>query len=88
MSDEPKKRSRAWTVIALPIVLLCASLLTNAWLIAGSFVSYTPAIDATTMQNMYLARIVNYGSAIALLNVLAIASLITGREVWRRQLTA
>ena len=41
----------------------------------GSFVTYAPSVDATAMQNIYLTRIVHYGSAIALLNALAILSL-------------
>ena len=86
MNDEPKQ-PRAWVVIAFPLALLRASLLIDALLILGSFVTYTPAIDATTMQNIYIGRILHYGSAIGLLNLLAIASLVTSREVWRRQLT-
>jgi hypothetical protein len=75
MSDEPKKRPWAWIVAQVPAALLCVSLLVNAWFVFGSFVSYAPSIDATAMQNIYLTRILCYGSAIALLNALAIASL-------------
>ena len=75
MSDEPKKRSRAWMLAQVPALLLCVSLLVDAWFVFGSFVTYAPSIDASAMQNIYLARIVHYGSAIALLNGLAILSL-------------
>src|SRR5580692_7063607 len=75
MSDEPKKRSWAWIFAQIPAALLCISLLVNAWFVFGSFVTYAPSIDASAMQNIYLARIVHYGSAIALLNGLAILSL-------------
>jgi len=75
MSDEPKKRSRGWSVAHVPGALLCISLLVNAWFVFGSFVSYAPSVDATTMQNIYLRRILYYASAIALLNALTILSL-------------
>jgi hypothetical protein len=50
-------------------------LLVTAWFVLGSFVTYAPSVDATAMQNLYLTRIVRYGSAIAHLNALAILSL-------------
>ncbi len=75
MSDEPKNGSQAWMLAQVPAALLCVSLLVDAWFVLGSFVTYAPSIDASAMQNIYLARIVHYGSAIALLNALAILSL-------------
>jgi hypothetical protein len=75
MSDEPKTRSWGWIVVQIPAALLCVSLLVTAWFVFGSFVSYAPSVDATAMQNIYLTRILHYGSAIALLNALAILSL-------------
>jgi hypothetical protein len=75
MSDEQKKRSWQWIVAQVPGALLCISLLVNAWFVLGSFVTYTPAIDATTMQNIYITRILHYASAIAILNALTILAL-------------
>ena len=75
MSDELKKPPWAWMVAQVPAALLCVSLLVNAWFVFGSFVTYASSVDATAMQNIYLTRIVHYGSAIALLNALAILSL-------------
>jgi hypothetical protein len=75
MSDELKRPSWAWMVAQVPSALLCVSLLVNAWFVFGSFVTYASSVDATAMQNIYLTRIVHYGSAIALLNALAILSL-------------
>jgi hypothetical protein len=75
MSDQPKRPSWAWMVTQVPAALLCVSLLVNAGFVFGSFVTYAPSVDATAMQNIYLTRIVHYGSAIALLNALAILSL-------------
>jgi hypothetical protein len=62
-------------VAQVPAALLCVSLLVNAGFVFGSFVTYAPSVDATAMQNIYLTRIVHYGSAIALLNAFAILSL-------------
>jgi mannose/fructose/N-acetylgalactosamine-specific phosphotransferase system component IIC len=84
MSDEPKKRARAWVFFAVPVALLCATLVITAWFVSESFVTYAPAtIDANAMRQVYLARMMHYGSAIALLNALAIVFLIAGREFAR-----
>jgi hypothetical protein len=83
MSDKPKKRPRAWMLAQVPGALLCVSLLVDAWFVFGSFVTYAPSIDASAMQNTYLARIVHYGSAIALLSGLAILSLGVNDLKWR-----
>jgi hypothetical protein len=83
MSYEPKKWSRARIVAEIPAVLLSISILITAWFVLGSFVTYTPSVDATTMQNIYLTRILHYGSAVAILNILAILSMELGRKSGR-----
>ncbi len=75
MSGEAKHRSWDWILAQVPAVLLCASILVIAWFIVGSFVTYAPSVDANTIQNIYITRIVHYGLAIAVLNTLAILSL-------------
>jgi hypothetical protein len=83
MSDEPKNKSWARIVVEAPAVRFCVSLLVAAWFVFGSFVTYAPSADATTMQNIYLTRIEDYGSAIAILNVSAILILGAGRKSGR-----
>jgi hypothetical protein len=80
MSFEPMKWSPSRIVAEIPAVLLIISILVTAWFVLGSFVTYAPSIDATTMQNIYLTRILRYGSAIAILNALAVLSLGLGRR--------
>jgi hypothetical protein len=75
MSDTARQRSPAWILAQVPAVLLCVSILVVAWFIVGSFVTYAPTVDANTIQNIYISRIVHYGLAIAVLNGLAILSL-------------
>jgi hypothetical protein len=84
MSYESKKWSRAEIIAEIPAVLLTIAILVTAWFVLGSFVTYTPSIDATTMQNIYLTRILRYGSAIAILNALAVLSIGLGRRSRRR----
>jgi hypothetical protein len=83
MSYVPKKWSRARIVAEVPAALLCISIAITAWFVFGSFVTYAPSVDATAMQNIYLTRIVSYGSAIAILNALAIVFLGVGRKSGR-----
>ena len=67
--------------VAISVLLLGASILVSAWFILGSFVTYATN-DAATIQNIYLTRIVSYGSAIAVLNALAAGTLVFG---WDRR---
>jgi hypothetical protein len=60
-----KPKSVAMALLALSIVL-------TAWLILGSFVTYTPSVTATEIQNLYLGRIVRLGATIAALQLAAI----------------
>jgi hypothetical protein len=84
MTDESKRRLWERIGLVVPVALLCASLAIIAWLVSGSFVSYTPAkIDADAMRTLYLERTLHFGSAIALLNALAIVFLLAGREFGR-----
>jgi hypothetical protein len=53
--------------------LLLVSLFITVCFVVGSFVSYAPTVDATTIQNIYLKRILLYGCLIAFLDLLAIA---------------
>jgi hypothetical protein len=77
MTDKPIAKATI-NPIAVSVTLLCISLLVSAWFILGSFVTYAPSIDAAAMQNIYLSRILLYGSAIAGLNALAAATLVFG----------
>jgi hypothetical protein len=79
MSNKPQGKANA-SLISISMMLLCLSLLTIAWFIVGSFVSYTPAVDATAMQNIYISRILHYGSMIAVLNFLAFTALVFGHK--------
>jgi hypothetical protein len=47
--------------IAVACIAVSLALLLS--LIAGSFVTYTPSVSATDIQNRYIARIVWYGGA-------------------------
>ncbi len=58
---------------SIAVILLSISLTLTVWLIIGSFVTYTPAISANDIQNIYIGRIVRLGSAIGLLQAGAIA---------------
>ncbi len=45
----------------LVIGLLCLSIGLTAWLIVGSHVSYAPAVTATRVQNIMIAREITFG---------------------------
>jgi mannose/fructose/N-acetylgalactosamine-specific phosphotransferase system component IIC len=81
MSDDRKRRLWRRLGIAVPVALLCASLLTCASYALESFVSYVPAkIDANAMRTLYLEKILRFACLIAMLNVAAIVFVLAGRE--------
>ena len=58
----------------ITIALLTISLAMTVWFILGSFVTYSPAVSAADLQNIYLSRIVRFGSAIGALQAAALAA--------------
>ena len=53
--------------IAVSLALLLA-------MIAGSFVTYTPSVSATDMQNRYIARVLWFGGASCAFQVIALVA--------------
>lgn len=70
---------RTWHT-SVAVALLCVSIGLTIWFIAGSFVNHAQPVDATAMQNIYLDRIVRFGSISAVLQVATAIVLLFGRK--------
>ena len=62
------------------LALLAISVALTLWFIVSSYVTYAPNVSATAIQNEYIDRIAWFGSAIVVLQVVAILVLSLTRD--------
>jgi hypothetical protein len=67
--------------LRLAIVLLIGSIAALAWMWVGGLVTYVPGtVSPNEMQNIYLSRILLYGLLSGVLQIAAIALIVTQRR--------
>ena len=70
----PTEQRLPWTIQA-SILGCMISIGLIAWMFAGGLVSYAPTVSRSTIQNIYLSRMLWYGAAIVGLQVVIIVML-------------
>lgn len=77
----PRERGTLQSGCRLTVILLSGSIAALAWMWVGGLAAYVPGtVSPNEMQNIYLSRIMVYGLLSGVLQIAAIALIVTRRR--------